>query len=109
MRASILTVEVDELGVEVLPFEVDLHQATAEEYRECVGAHACEALESADPLCRVGDARAPLGCLRWTDAASYCAYRSGRLPTDAERSLLDRAATGDPHWQPFCRGPGRDN
>src|SRR5262249_54826253 len=60
-------------------------------------------------LCRVQDVRAPLGCLRWQDAAAYCAFRSERLPTDAERSLLDRSATGDPHPQPFCRSPGRDN
>jgi len=102
-------VELDQGQVEVGPFEVDQHAATAEEYGRCVEARACEPARSPDPLCSVRDPRDPLGCLRWSDAAAYCAYRSARLPTDAERSLLERSATGEPHRQPFCRGPGRDN
>ena len=102
-------VELDQAQVEVEPFEVDQHAVTAEEYGRCVEARACEPASSSDPLCGVRDPRAPLGCLRWSEAAAYCAYRSARLPTDAERSLLERSATGEPRRQPFCRGPGRDN
>jgi formylglycine-generating enzyme required for sulfatase activity len=98
-------VELDEARVEVEPFEVDQHVATAGEYSRCVAARACEPIPTGE--CQTtGD---PLGCLRWTDAAAYCAWRSERLPTDAERSLLDRSATGEPHRQLMCRGPGRDN
>src|SRR5205814_1930783 len=102
-------VELDQSRVEVEPFEVDQHAVTAEEYGRCVQARACEPAAAFDPLCAVQDARAPLGCLRWADAAAYCAWRSARLPTDAERSLLDRSAGGDPHGQLLCRAPGRDN
>jgi formylglycine-generating enzyme required for sulfatase activity len=102
-------VELDESRVEVEPFQVDPHAVTADEYSRCVAAHACEAVASSDPLCSVRDPEELARCLRWADAAAYCAWRSARLPTDAERSLLDRSAQGEPHRQLMCRGPGRDN
>jgi formylglycine-generating enzyme required for sulfatase activity len=101
------TVELDEARVEVDPFEVDQHAVSAEEYQACVAARACQALPAGD--CAPGELRGPLGCLRWADAAAYCAWRSSRLPTDAERSLLDRSGRDEPHAQLGCRGPGRDN
>ncbi|HYV48268.1 MAG TPA: SUMF1/EgtB/PvdO family nonheme iron enzyme [Myxococcaceae bacterium] len=102
-------VELDEARVEVDPFEVDQRAATAEEYARCAAAHACQPIATDDPLCAVRDPEEPAKCLRWTDAAAYCAWRSARLPTDAERSLLDRSAKGEPHAQLMCREPGRDN
>jgi formylglycine-generating enzyme required for sulfatase activity len=99
------TVELDQARVEVDPFEADQHAVTAEEYAGCVKAGKCEAAAGCDRA----DPRDPLGCLRWMDAAAYCAWRSGRLPMDAERALLDRSATGEPRGQLLCRGPGREN
>lgn len=102
-------VELDDAHVEVEPFEVDQHVVTAEEYARCAAARACTPIASDDPLCEVREPGEPAKCLRWSDAAAYCAWRSARLPTDAERSLLDRSARGEPHAQLMCRGPGRDN
>ncbi|HEY8210328.1 MAG TPA: SUMF1/EgtB/PvdO family nonheme iron enzyme [Myxococcaceae bacterium] len=102
-------VELDEARVEVEPFEVDEHLATVEEYRTCVEARGCEPVRSDDPLCAVQGDRVPIGCLRWVDAAAYCAWRSARLPTDAERSLLDRSAGGPPYRHLLCPSPGREN
>jgi len=102
-------VELDEARVEVEPFEVDQRAVTAEEYARCVAAHACETIATDDPLCAVGEPDEPVKCLRWVDASAYCTWRSARLPTDAERSLLDRSARGEPHPQLLCRGTGRDN
>lgn len=102
-------VELDEARVEVEPFEVDQHAVTAREYARCVAAHACETVATGDPLCAVREPEEPAKCLRWVDAAAYCTWRSARLPTDAERSLLDRSAKGEPRPQLMCREPGRDN
>jgi formylglycine-generating enzyme required for sulfatase activity len=109
--------------VEVDPFEVDRSAATVEDYRRCVSAGACagEGLGGhewsgvgwvEDPLCHAGAAgqeRALVNCLTREQAAAYCAWREARLPTDPERSLLDRSGRGQAHPQPFCDRPGRDN
>lgn len=102
-------VELDQAQVAVEPFEVDQHLAIAQEYRACVEAGGCEPVTSDDPLCAAKDARAPMGCLRWADTAAYCAWRSSRLPTDAERSLLDRSAAGEPYRHLLCPSPSREN
>jgi formylglycine-generating enzyme required for sulfatase activity len=68
-------------------FALDRAEATAASYRACVAAGACGAMRcDAD----VADAT-PARCLAWTDARAYCAWRGGRLPSEAE---WQRAAGG---------------
>ncbi len=68
-------------------FAIDRTETTGVRYRECVAAGRCSPMRcDAD----VPDA-APARCLAWADARAYCAFRGGRLPTEAE---WQRAAAG---------------
>lgn len=65
-------------------FDLDRTEVPVRAYGRCVAAGAC-----APPSFPVGDQRYdqpdfPVTHVRWDDAASYCAWVGGRLPTEAE-------------------------
>lgn len=68
-------------------FVIDRAEVPAARYRECVAAGRCGPMrcdaDAPDP--------APARCLAWPDARAYCAFRGGRLPSEAE---WQRAAAG---------------
>ncbi len=74
-------------------FRIDRLEVTVGEYRACVAASGC----AIDPLI-AGDERhvasddLPLVNVTWDEAEAFCAWRGGRLPTEAE---WERAARGD--------------
>jgi formylglycine-generating enzyme required for sulfatase activity len=73
-------------------FAIDRDEVSVDEYRRCMIAGAC----ASDPLL-AGDARYirsdwPLVNVTWREAGAFCAWRGGRLPTEAE---WERAARGD--------------
>jgi formylglycine-generating enzyme required for sulfatase activity len=59
-------------------FEIDAFEITEGRYAECVDAEGCRALSLS------GEPGRALGSLTRSDAEAYCAFRGGRLPTDAE-------------------------
>jgi formylglycine-generating enzyme required for sulfatase activity len=78
--------------VYVSPFWIDRYEVTTGEYRLCVEAGSCDIT----PLV-AGDSRfirddLPVVNVTWADANDFCAFRRGRLPTEAE---WEKAARGD--------------
>jgi len=75
----------------VSAFEIDRLEVTTAHYRECVARGPCDMR----PLV-AGDARYaveawPMVNVTWDDAATYCAWRGKRLPSEAE---WEKAARG---------------
>lgn len=75
-------------------FWIDVHEVTTAAYRACARAGGCDPA----PLV-VGDTRhlrddLPVVNVTRAEALRYCAWRGGRLPTEAE---WERAARGDDH------------
>ncbi len=72
-------------------FAIDRTEVTVADYKACVKQDACR------PAPDVGlgdDGRLPVERVTHDEAAAYCAFRKGRLPTEAE-------------WEKAARGPGR--
>jgi formylglycine-generating enzyme required for sulfatase activity len=68
----------------VSAFRIDRVEVTVAAYRACVQAGACvpEPLLQPDP--RFGKPDLPLTSVTWHEANQYCAWRGGRLPSEAE-------------------------
>jgi len=69
-------------------------EVTVAEYERCVSAGRCRAAPFEGGAARFAQPSFPVTLVSFDDAKRYCAFRGGRLPTEAE---FERAA----------RGPGR--
>jgi serine/threonine protein kinase len=72
------TVQLDAGSVAVQPFRLDTTEVSVADYRACVEAGACEALGFSAPPDR------PATGLAIEHADAVCAYRGGRVPTEAQ-------------------------
>jgi formylglycine-generating enzyme required for sulfatase activity/prolipoprotein diacylglyceryltransferase len=77
--------------VYVSAFQIDRHEVSRGAYQRCVQENACPPLPIADARTRP-EPEPPAALLNWREVRGYCAWRTGRLPTEAE---WERAARGD--------------
>ncbi len=73
-------------------FSIDRDEVSVEDYRACVARGGCalDALVSGDERYIMDDG--PMVNVTWDEAQTFCRWRGGRLPTEAE---WERAARGD--------------
>ncbi len=88
--------------VSILPVAIDRFEVSVGAYGACVKAGKCVAAgkgKLGDGLCNSGLAYAdlqPINCVNAAQAEQYCAWKGGRLPTEAEWELLARGACSTP-------------
>ncbi len=99
---------------QVAPFAISKHPVTVGEYASCVAAGACSPPSSGVPACAAGSYGAlmgptyaidagtelPLTCAKPSQAAQFCSWVGGRLPSPEEWLMAARG----PSAQPFAWG-----
>jgi len=77
--------------VELTDYWIDRTEVTMGDYTRCAEAGPCNPIPLAAGGRRFTEPDLPATLVTWSDAATYCKFRGGRLPTEAE---WERAARG---------------
>lgn len=78
--------------VTVSSFYIDRTEVTVGAYARCAALHRCEPLPLGEGARRFDRPELPASMVTFAEAQAYCAFRGGRLPTEAE---FERAARGE--------------
>ncbi len=86
-------------------FSIDRTEVANAAYRRCVAAGACLPSGVSDRDPEKGQPNQPVVEITWSDAARYCAWVGGRLPTEAQwervaRGESERAFPWGADWNP---------
>jgi formylglycine-generating enzyme required for sulfatase activity len=77
--------------VRLSSYWLDRFEVSVADYERCVAVGRCEPRPVSEATRRFDRSDNPVSRVTWNDAASYCAFRAARLPTEAE---YERAARG---------------
>lgn len=83
--------EVPAREVELSSYWIDRYEVTVREYRRCVDLGRCRPIPFAEGGIRYDRPDFPVSLVSYDDAERFCAFRSARLPTEAQ---FERAARG---------------
>lgn len=89
------TLFADEAGaarVYVSAYGLDRREVSRSDYHACVAAGACTPAHMTSGHLGISEAEHPVAAVTWRQARDVCAFRGGRLPTEAE---WERGARGD--------------
>ncbi|MDB4927560.1 MAG: Sulfatase modifying factor 1 precursor [Myxococcaceae bacterium] len=90
-------------------YGIDRTEVTVAAYDRCVRCGGCAPPLDAPGTPQTGGAAQPVTGVRWDDAAAYCAWAGGRLPTEAEWERAARGRDGRPFPWGWINDPGRYN
>ena len=92
------------------PFWIDRTEVTVARYQQCVATGRCATPPGGSE--RPAPLDHPITMVSWSDAATFCAWAGGRLPTEAEWERAARGASGRAYpwgnvYNPFLSNHGR--
>ncbi len=90
-------------------YGIDRTEVTVEAYDRCVRRGACSPPLDPPGTPQTGGATQPVTGVRWDDAAAYCAWAGGRLPTEAQWERAARGRDGRSFPWGWVADPGRLN
>lgn len=80
--------------VHLSSFWIDRFEVRVADYEHCVSVGRCGERPKSEATSRFDRDDFPVSRVTWHDAAAYCAFRGGRLPTEAEFERAARGARG---------------